>query len=192
MEIAKALVLAGRTDGERPWPVAPGGVKHLMPVANRPILFHHLEVLRSAGLLEATIAVDPAEAHVIQDAVDACGDWQLRIRWSGCQPGVGLIDLLETSREFIADEPVLVQDGGSPLRDRTHARIRDFAREGLDAVALRLTPADRCEQAKTTLAYLLSARAVNMLLAHPDPRRDPLAIVGDLGGRVRVEQVDGC
>src|SRR4051794_29743850 len=110
MEIAKALVLAGRTADERPWPVAPGGVKQLMPVANRPILFHNLEALRAAGLLEATIAVDQAEASAIQRAVDSRGNWRLAIRWSGCRPGVGLVDMLEHHRDFIGDEPLLVQD----------------------------------------------------------------------------------
>ncbi len=59
MEIAKALVLAGRTDRDQPWPSVRSGPKHLVPVANRPILFHHLEALRTAGVLEATIAVEP-------------------------------------------------------------------------------------------------------------------------------------
>ena len=69
MEIAKALVLAGRTDLDRPWPSVQSGPKHLVPVANRPILFHHLETLRGAGVLEATIAVEPESARLIGAAV---------------------------------------------------------------------------------------------------------------------------
>ncbi|HTE62169.1 MAG TPA: hypothetical protein VK631_17585, partial [Solirubrobacteraceae bacterium] len=38
MEIAKALILAGRTAHDRPWPSVRSGPKHLVPVANRPIV----------------------------------------------------------------------------------------------------------------------------------------------------------
>ena len=68
---AKALILAGRTAHDRPWPSLGTGPKHLVPVANRPILFHNLEALRGAGLLEATIAV---ESDSEQATVDAVGD----------------------------------------------------------------------------------------------------------------------
>ena len=57
MEIAKALILAGRGDDDHPWPTAPSAPRHLFPIANRPILFHNLESLRRAGTLDRTMLV---------------------------------------------------------------------------------------------------------------------------------------
>ena len=61
VEIAKALISGAADADDRPWPSVRSGPKHLVPVANRPILFHNLEALRRAGMLEATIAARARE-----------------------------------------------------------------------------------------------------------------------------------
>ena len=85
--------------------------KALVPVANRPILFHNLEALRRAGLLEATIAVDPETASAIRGAVGTAstGTWTML---PDCATDMGLGLALATARDFISDEPVLVQHAG--------------------------------------------------------------------------------
>ena len=59
MQIAKALVLAGSGPQNRPWPSVRSMPKALVPVANRPILFHNLEALRTADYATPTKLMDP-------------------------------------------------------------------------------------------------------------------------------------
>jgi glucose-1-phosphate thymidylyltransferase len=171
VEIAKALVLAGRTGRDRPWPSVQAGPKHLVPVANRPILFHHLEALRAAGVLEATIAVEPESARLIGAAVGDGSEWNLAVRYVEWAPASGVGGALAAARPFIGDEPVLVRPGDALQREQIHPHIAEFAGGELDAMALRLSAAPR-EGANGALpgGYLLSERAVSLLLDRPRTR----------------------
>jgi glucose-1-phosphate thymidylyltransferase len=195
MQIAKALVLAGRGPHDRPWPSARSMPKALVPVANRPILFHNLEALRCGGLLEATIAVDPDTASAIRCAVGDGSDWGLTIRYLDCASDIGLGTALAAARDFVSDEPVLVQRAGALLRERIQPHIVAFADERLDALTLRLQPHARAgDGAQATIdgGWLLSDRAVTMLTGRHDCVADPVAYVREQGGQARVQEVDGC
>jgi glucose-1-phosphate thymidylyltransferase len=190
MEVGKALILAGDGSDERPLPAAPGGPRHLFPIANRPVLFHGLEALRAAGVVEAAILGEGDPAVATREAVADGRAFDLRVSYADWQPSSGIAGALAIGRDFVGDEPVLVQQGAALLGDRIHRHIAAFARDRLDALALRLPrPTDRFVRAPTP-AYLLSPRAVSMLLSCGDA--DPIAGVRAQGGRVRVQRIDGC
>jgi glucose-1-phosphate thymidylyltransferase len=192
MHIAKALVLAGRTSNDRPWPCARSVPKPLVPVANRPILFHHLDALRLAGVLEATIAVEQDSALAIRCAVGDGGDWGVGVGYTLCPSSVGVDEALRMAREFVGDEPVVVQRVGALVRDHIGPHIASFADERIDALALRL-PATTAEGAFEPVdgGWLLSERAVSILLDRHSGD-DVLGCVRDQGGAVRALDVDGC
>ncbi|MDA0166929.1 sugar phosphate nucleotidyltransferase [Solirubrobacter ginsenosidimutans] len=192
MEIAKALILTGCAGDDRPWPTAPNGPKHLFPVANRPILFHNLEALRAAGVLEGVMLVDSDSGEAIERAVGDGRDWGLSLRYETWSPAEGIGAALGAAERFVADEPVLVQMGDALLRDRLHSHIATFAREGLDALALRLTRDGGERLLSPAPGYLLSNRAISILLDGADATTNPVADVRAGGGRVRVQRVDGC
>jgi glucose-1-phosphate thymidylyltransferase len=98
--------------------------------------------------------------------------------------GVG--GALSTALEFIADEPVLVQPADALHRDLIHPHIATFARDRLDAMALRITAAD---DAASVGGYLFSRRAVSMLLDGSEAG-DPMAGVQRSGGQVRTAQIE--
>jgi glucose-1-phosphate thymidylyltransferase len=187
MEIAKALILAGRSVDDRPWPTAPAGPKQLFPIANRPILFHNLEALRAGGVLEAAILADGEAGAAIERAVGDGRAWGLNVRHIGWAPERGVAGALAAGHDFLREEPVLVQEGGALLREHLHAHISAFAREELDALALQLT-----SRPASTPGYLLSPRAVSIVLGEHEDASDPVAGVRARGGRVRVQHVDGC
>jgi glucose-1-phosphate thymidylyltransferase len=194
MQIAKALVLAGSGPQDRPWPSVRSMPKALVPVANRPILFHNLEALRRAGLLDATIAVDPETASAIRGAVGDGSDWDLTIRYLDCATDMGLGAALATARDFISDEPVLVQHAGALMRERIQPHIAAFADERLDALTLRLRPYPRAgnEAQAVDGGWMLSERAVTLLAGGEGTAADPIAYVREQGGQARVQDVDGC
>lgn len=193
MEIAKALILAGRTPHDRPWPSVKSGPKQLVPVANQPILFHNLESLRRAGLLEAIIAVDRECAEPIMEAVGDGSAWGLMVRYAQWLPRTGLHGALAATREFMADEPVLVEPADALHREQIHPHIAAFAAEGLDAMALLLSSApQRAGAAPAEGGYLLSRRALSILTREPGALDDPMGGVRRGGGHVRVQRIDGC
>jgi glucose-1-phosphate thymidylyltransferase len=192
MEIAKALILAGPTPHDEPWPSVRSGPKPLVPVANRPILFHHLESLRRAGVLEATIALDDDGAAPITAAVGDGSRWGLMVNYVLWQASSGLGGALAAAHEHIADEPVLVEPADVLHREHIHPHIVAFASERLDAMALRVAGAPRDPHGHRLGSYLLSERAVSMLLGMPAGVTDPMADVRQRGGAVRVQSIDGC
>jgi glucose-1-phosphate thymidylyltransferase len=191
MEIAKALILTGEGPAGSWWPTAPGVPKHLFPVANQPILFHNLRQLRDAGVREATILVEQAGARMIANAVGDGDEFGLSIRCSPWESAVGLRGALASGRRFVADEPVLVQRGDALLRSRMAGVMAAFDAEGLDALALELEHVPRVPTAPSRPGWLLSPRAVSILLEEPDDPTAPIAGVEARGGRVRVQRVDG-
>jgi len=190
MEIAKALILAGNGSDDCTWPVVSGS-RHLFPIANRPILFHNLEALRTAGILEATIMAEPEAGEAIERAVGDGSNWDLTVRHAAWRSSDGLIGALAAGRDFLRDEPVLVEHGDALLRERMRVHVSAFARERLDGLALRLEPTAP-EAPELTPGYLFSSRAVSMLLENDEGGSNPVAGLRAGGGRVRVQNVDGC
>lgn len=167
--------------------------KPLVPVANRPILFHHLDALRRAGVLEATLAVEPESAAAIRRAVGDGEDWGLRIGYAESSAALGIDEALWMARDFVGDEPVLVQRVGALVRERIGPHIADFAEERIDALALRLhDPAQGADGEGSNGGWLLSERAVEILTQRRQPVDDVLAHVREQGGDVRSRDVDGC
>jgi glucose-1-phosphate thymidylyltransferase len=194
VEIAKAIILAGNTDDEdHPWPSVKYGVRQLVPVANRPILFHNLDALRTASLLEATIVAEPKALRSIRAAVGDGSVWGIRVHYTPWLSRSGITGALTAARPFAANEPILVERADALLRDRIHPYIATFAEQRLDAMALRLPSVGVGEPAEQAAGcYLLSPEAVSILVREARAADDPLAPVRGQGGRTRVEQVEGC
>jgi glucose-1-phosphate thymidylyltransferase len=193
VEIAKAVILAGRTSDDQPWPSVKSGPKQLVPVANRPILFHNLEALRRGNLLEATIAAPPDCERSLQAAVGDGSDWGLQVHYARWEPDAGVAGALAVARRFVADEPVLVEPADALLREELHPHIASFAHRRLDALALRLPAGARGETRVPTIGgYMLSPLAVSILLGRARDARDVLRQVRDEGGDVRTQEIDGC
>jgi glucose-1-phosphate thymidylyltransferase len=192
VEIARALILAGRTDHDRPWPSVKSCPKHLVPVANRPILFHNLESLRRARLLEATIAVDAESAEPIIDAVGDGSAWNLSVSYVRWDPSTGVSGALAAAHDSLGDEPVLVSPGDALHRGPMHPHITDFASERLDAMALTTADSRQLSGRPMSAGYLLSRHGLALLLADPSFGGDPVDGIRRHGGAVRVREIDGC
>ncbi len=103
MSVVKAMILAaGR--GERMRPLTDHTPKPLLPVAGRPLIVHHLEALRAAGIVEVVINT----GHLGEQLPAALGDgqrWGMRIAWSPEPP-----EALETGGGIFQALPLLGQE----------------------------------------------------------------------------------
>jgi glucose-1-phosphate thymidylyltransferase len=192
MEIAKALILASDRRTGWAWPSSRNEPRHLFPVANRPILFHNLEALHAAGVLEATIFCDGRMADATRSAVGDGRRWGMSVHYEGWEPEAGVRGALAAGRDFLRGEPALVQPGDVLLRERLHGHISAFAREGLDALALRPSRPSAGPILAASPWYLLSPRGISVLEDEHDAGVNPVVGIEAQGGRVRVQLVDGC
>lgn len=109
-DAVKAMILAaGR--GERMRPLTDHTPKPLLPVAGKPLIVHHLEALRAAGITELVVNI----GHLGERLPGALGDgrdWGVRIAWSPEPPealetGGGILRALP----LLGPEPFLVING---------------------------------------------------------------------------------
>jgi glucose-1-phosphate thymidylyltransferase len=163
-----------------------------VPVANRPIVIHALESLRLAGIIEATIAVESDLARPIMSALGNGSSQGIAIRYVRWRPSSGVVGALGAAREFIGDEPVLVEPADALHRQRIHPHIAAFADEQLDALEFQLSGAPRGPHGQPVPGgYLLSRLALSALLRASSDSNVAARVI-ESGGRVRVQQVPGC
>ena len=99
----KALITAGGR-GTRLRPITHTRNKHLIPIANKPILQYALDYVAEAGIREVGIIVNPDYAEV-KDAFGAGEELGLKITYIPQEAPLGLAHCVKISRDFIGDEP---------------------------------------------------------------------------------------
>ena len=192
MEIARAILTATSTTDDRPWQSLGSGPKALVPVATKPILFHTLDALRSAGILEVALLSEPPATPLFEAAVEDGARWGMSIVHRACRADTDVRGALGLSANFVDDEPVLVQRADAIMRERLRDHIVGFSRDDLDALALMLRRAPSREALpRVAGGYLLSPQAVAIMLEAPTVH-DPLLRLQRHGSQVRVLDVDGC
>ena len=192
MEIARAILMATPSTQDEPWSSVGSGPKPLVPVATKPILFHTLDALRAAGVLEVALLTEPQTAPAFEAAVGDGERWGMSILYQECEADSDVRNALGVARDFVDSEPVLVQRADAILRECLRGHIVGFAREDIDALAIMLKRAPTAPQLPPLAGgYLLSPQAVSIMLAGPTAH-DPLARLRRLGNQVRVLDVEGC
>jgi glucose-1-phosphate thymidylyltransferase len=147
----------------------------LVPIANRPLLVHLLDALRSAGVREAAILGDGAVRAEVANVLGE-GTAELVLRY------VDRVDdrALDASALVVTPADAML---GAPL----DGSLTDVGAGRLDGAVLRLA-----SPAGTAGACVLGsdpARAHRAVLEHPDALADALVASA---ARVRVSEVHGC
>lgn len=191
MQITKAMILAECERDTRPSSISVAPPRGLFPLANRPVLFHNLETLRAAGVVEAAIFAEPHAAPAIEEAVGDGRPWGLAVHHADWDPSIGVGGALAKGRDYLGGGPVVLQHGDAVLSEQLDDYVSTFATERLDALALRLQKSRAGAVRGRTPWYLLSPRAIS-ILAEGRSGDGPVAGVRAQGGRVRIQLVDGC
>jgi len=163
----KGLILAGGS-GSRLRPITHTGAKQLVPVANKPILFHGLEHMAAAGIVEVGIVVGDTAAE-IEAAVGDGSRWDMAVTYLPQEAPLGLAHAVLIAGDYLGDEDFVMYLGDNLLRDgitRFVERFRAARRPGEG-------PADR------PAAQILLARV-------PDPQRFGVAELGPDGSVVAL------
>jgi glucose-1-phosphate thymidylyltransferase len=128
----KGLLLAGG-HGTRLRPLTHTGNKHMLPVANKPILYWGLEQLRDAGVQEVGIVLGPIREG-IEEGVGDGSRLGLKVTYITQGEPKGLAHAILCARSYLGDEPFLMYLGDNMLERGVQPYVDRFARGDASAV----------------------------------------------------------
>ena len=143
MTSVKGLLLAGG-HGTRLRPLTYTGNKHMLPIANKPMLMYGFDQLRASGITEIGVVLGPLQEGI----VEALGDgskFGVKVTYIAQPEPKGIAHAVLISQKFLGDSPFIVHLGDNLLKDNIPELAREFLRSGADAsvILTRVKDPDR-------------------------------------------------
>ncbi len=128
----KGLLLAGG-HGTRLRPLTYTGNKHVLPIANKPMLLYGLEHLKNAGIEEVGIVLGPIREGVTEIVGDG-SKFGLKVTYISQPEPKGLAHAVLISEDFMQGEPFVMYLGDNLLRQGVKDFVGVFERKRADCV----------------------------------------------------------
>lgn len=103
------LLVGGR--GTRLHPLTASVSKHLLPIHDRPMVFHPLTTLMSAGIREILLVCNPRDRLAFEGLVGDGSAWSMSLRYVEQAAPSGIVDGFELARDFAEGGPVALALG---------------------------------------------------------------------------------
>ncbi len=129
----KALILAAGK-GTRLYPLTHTRPKHLIPVANRPILYYALDWITEAGIQDIGIVVSPEQGHLLREAVGDGARWGARVTYIVQEVPGGLAHAVKVSCDYLGDSPFLMYLGDNLIEGGVKEPLQRFQSTHPDAL----------------------------------------------------------
>lgn len=125
MKIRKAI-LTGGGRATRLHPITTTINKHLLPLANKPMIFHAIEKAIEAGVREIFINTNPGETE-LQKYIGDGGHWGIKVTFYEQTGGPqGLAHVVKEAEQFIRNEPFLFYLSDNILLGSIAETVREF------------------------------------------------------------------
>ncbi len=124
----KALITSGGR-GTRLRPITNTQNKHLIPIANKPILEYSIDYIRDAGIKEAGILINSDDTEVRNYFGDG-SRYGLNITYIPQDAPLGLAHVVKISQDFIGDDKFIFYLGDNMVVGGIKHLIDDFTKSG--------------------------------------------------------------
>jgi glucose-1-phosphate thymidylyltransferase len=161
----KAVVLAQPPEAGAKTPLDRMRPSELLPVANRPILFHGLETMAAAGIRDVAVVVTPQTEGPIREAVGHGATWGLNVSYLAAKRARGLAGLLLEAEDFLDGQPFILQQGSGLLQDDLGPLVGALRDDAPDALLL----VHRCQRDRATPPARRRDRALLSLAGGLEP-----------------------
>lgn len=131
----KGIVLAGGT-GSRLFPLTKVTNKHLLPVGNKPMIFHPIEKLIEAGIDDILIVTGLDHMGDVVNLLGSGKDYQCRFTYKVQDMAGGIAQALGLAESFCKGEPVCVILGDNIFQDSIAPFVSKFREQKTGAKLL--------------------------------------------------------
>src|SRR2546425_11662452 len=168
----KGLLLAGG-HGTRLRPLTYTGNKHMLPIANKPMLMYGFDQLRASGITEIGVVLGPLQEGI----VEALGDgskFGVKVTYIAQPEPKGIAHAVLISQKFLGDSSFIVHLGDNLLKDN----IPDLAREFLGSKADASVILTRVKDPERFGVVLIERGRIVKLVEKPKQFISDLALAG--------------
>jgi len=129
----KAIVLCAG-EGTRLRPLTWATAKHLIPVANSPVIELILEAIREAGIRDVGIVVSPNVEEQFKRHLKDGSSWGMRVSYILQREPRGLAHAVQCAEGFVGEEPFLVYLGDNLLEQGVKGLVEGFNGDASNAM----------------------------------------------------------
>jgi len=136
----KAVILAAG-DSTRMLPLSANQPKHLLPVAGKPLIFHTLEALQDAGIIEVLIIYGYHKEKLSQSIESQ--DWgKMTVSYVHQKKRKGTAHAAGYAREFVGEDSSILMNGDIMLGPGSFEGLISYHKKGGYDLTLSVRPVD--------------------------------------------------
>ncbi len=121
----KGLITSGGM-GTRLRPITHTSNKHLIPIANKPMIFYGIEAMADAGIKEIGVIINPETGDEIKRTLGTGERWGVRFTYILQDAPRGLAHVVKVSEDFIGGEPFVYYLGDNVVVGGIKRFVDDF------------------------------------------------------------------
>jgi glucose-1-phosphate thymidylyltransferase len=127
----KALITAGGR-GTRLRPLTYTSNKHLIPVANKPMIHYAIEAIAATGIHEIGISINPDTGEDLKAALGTGKAWNVRLTYIVQQAPLGLAHVVQVAEPFLRGEQFIFYLGDNLVVGGIKQFVERFQASGDD------------------------------------------------------------
>lgn len=125
----RALITAGGR-GTRLRPLTHTSNKHLIPIANKPMIHYALEAVAAAGIRDVGVVLNPDTGEEIRRALEDGAAWKVAISYIVQEAPLGLAHVIRVAEKYLRGEPFVFFLGDNVVVGGIRQFVEQFQARG--------------------------------------------------------------